>query len=101
MPATLAPGAGTLHPVSGRELLLPAALHSLQPHERLPQEEARPCTDVEPPPDWEHPSCAAQLFNSKCPVANGYCEATCGVCYPMRIQPRPHTLNDVAMASSL
>jgi len=39
---------------------------------------------VQPPSDWGNPTCAAQLAHGKCAEraseADGYCEATCGIC---------------------
>ena len=44
------------------------------------------CLDVQPPSYWSNPTCADQLANGKCPErianADGYCEATCGICTP-------------------
>ena len=42
------------------------------------------CEDVEPPPGWEHNTCAQQHKAGECDarkaLADGYCRRTCGLC---------------------
>jgi len=42
------------------------------------------CVDVPPPSNWKEPTCAEQLAEGRCPerfsMADGICEATCGIC---------------------
>jgi hypothetical protein len=44
------------------------------------------CVDVPPPSDWLEPTCAGQLSKGLCEnrvgLADGWCEATCGICAP-------------------
>ena len=44
------------------------------------------CVDVPPPSTWETPTCEGQLSKGLCEkrvqLADGWCEATCGICVP-------------------
>merc|ERR1719424_1223828 len=64
---------------------------------KKPAECSDSCVDVPPPSNWKEPTCAEQLAEGKCPerfsMADGYCEATCGICVacspvePAKVEP--------------
>merc|ERR1719345_628950 len=47
------------------------------------------CVDKEPPSNWAEPTCAGQLASGQCAervsLADGFCEATCGICVPCEV----------------
>ena len=59
------------------------------------------CADAMPPSTWGAPTCAEQLAGGHCAerisLADGYCEATCGICKPCEV-PCPTEVEIPTMA---
>ena len=58
-----------------------------QPEAEQAEEEcSETCVDVPPPSHWDVPTCEGQLSKGRCEkriqLADGWCEATCGICVP-------------------
>merc|ERR1740130_2574182 len=70
------------HPIKA-VTMAPTVAPTMAPCKK-PAECSDSCVDVPPPSNWKEPTCAEQLAEGKCPerfsMADGYCEATCGIC---------------------